>query len=137
MSKTEDKKSLKVKPGDKEKESVQEKAKNLLKNHPEILFSARNLFHNENGKTVIEAMVPRGDLSTEAAIMPRTQYDIRDEDLQAISKHARKIVDAAMKEYDAGVANEDALTRAIATLDDGKYANKINASTYALILGNL
>ena len=130
-----DKKDLKVKPG--KKDDVRQKAKNLLANHPEILFSARDLFHNKNGETVIEAMVPRGDLSTEAAIMPRTQYDLNNEDLQSIVSHAKKIVDASMKEYDERVAMEDALTRAIATLDDGKYANKINASTYNLLMDNL
>lgn len=135
MPKTEDKKSLKVQPG--EKDSVREKAKDLLANHPEILFSARDLFHNKNGETVIEAMVPRGDLSTEASIMPRTQYDVKNEDLQAISTHAKKIIDATMKEYDERVAMEDALTITIATLDDGKYASKINASTYNLLMSNL
>jgi hypothetical protein len=135
MSKTEDKKSLKVQPG--EKDSAREKAKDLLANHPEILFSVRDLFHNKNGETVIEAMVPRGDLSTEASVMPRTQYDVKNEDLHAISTHAKKIVDATMKEYDERVAMEDALTIAIATLDDGKYASKINASTYSLLMNNL
>jgi hypothetical protein len=137
MSKVEDKKSLNIKPGDTKKDSAREKAKNLLKNHPEILFSARDLFHNKSGETVIEAKVPRGDISIEDSIMPRTQYDINNEDLQAISKHAKKIVDAAMREYDERVAMEDALTIAIATLDDGKYASKINASTYTLLMGDL
>lgn len=135
MSKDEDTKSLKVKPG--EKESDQEKARGFLKDHPEILYSARHLFHNKNGQTVIEAKVPRGDLSTEAAVMPRTQYDLNDSDFQAISKHAKKIVDASLKAYDERVAMEDALTRAIATLDDGKYASKVNANTYTLLLDKL
>ena len=130
-----DKKDLKVKPG--KKDDVRQKAKNLLANHPEILFSARDLFHNKNGETVIESVVPRGDLSTEAAIMPRTQYDLKNEDLQSIVSHAKKIVDASMKEYDERVAMEDALTRAIATLDDGKYANKVSAPTYNLLMDNL
>lgn len=137
MSKAKDKKDLKVKPGDKEKDSTRQKAKDLLANHPEILFSARDLFHNKNGETVIEAMVPRGDPSVEDAIMPRTQYDLKNDDLMAISKHAKKIIDASMKEYDERVAMEDALTRAIATLDDGKYASKVNASTFSLLMDNL
>lgn len=137
MSKTKDTRNLKIKPGDKEKESVREKAKGLIRNHPEILFNARKLFHNENGTTVIEDKVPRGDLKQEDVIMPRHQYDLKEADLQAISKHAKKIVDASIKEYDERVAMEDALTRAIATLDDGKYAGKVSASTYSLILGNL
>jgi hypothetical protein len=137
MSKNEDNKNLKVKPGDKDKDSSLEKAKGILRNHPEILFNARNLFHNKNGQTVVEAIVPRGDLSTEASIMPRTQYDLREDDFKAISKHASKIIDPVMKEYDGRVAMEDALTRAIATLGDGKYANKVNASTYNLLLDNM
>lgn len=137
MSKVENKKDLKVKPGDKEIDSAREKAKGLLKNHPEILFNARKLFHNENGQTVIEPKVPRGDEDVESSIMPRTQYDLKEDDLQALSKHAKKIIDASIKEYDEKVAMEDALTRAIATLDDGKYAGKVNASTYSLLLDNL
>lgn len=137
MPNNEDKKDLKTKPGDKGTDSANKKAKDFLKDHPEILFSARDLFHNKNGETVIEAIVPRGDSSVEDAIMPRTQYDLRNEDLQAISKHAKKIIDASMKEYDERVAMEDALTRSIATLDGGKYAGKVNASTYALILDSL
>jgi len=137
MPNTKDKKDLKVKPGDQDKGADRESAKTLLSNHPEILYNARDLFHNENGKTVVEAMVPRGDLSQKDVIIPRTQYDLKEEDLQSISKHANKIIDATMKEYDEKVAMEDALTRAIATLDDGKYAGKVNASTYNLILGKL
>jgi hypothetical protein len=135
MSKDKDTKSLKVMPG--EKKSDEEKAKGFLKDHPEILYSARHLFHNKNGQTVVEENVLRGDLSTEAAVMPRTQYDLKDSDFQAISKHAEKIVDASLKEYDKKVAMEDALTRAIATLDDGKYANKVNATTYTFLLNKL
>lgn len=128
---------LKVQPGDKKEDSPRQKAKSLLNNHPEILFSARDLFHNENGKTVIEAMVPRGDLSTEDSIMPRTQYDLSDEDFKSLTAHAKKIVDPVMKEYDERVAMEDALTMAIATLDDGKYASKVNANTYSLLMDKL
>jgi len=137
MSKNEDTKNLKVKPGDKEKDSARKNAKGFLKNHPEILFSSRDLFHNKNGQTVIESVVPRGDLNTEASIMPRTQYDLKEADFQAISKHASKLIDPVIKEYDGRIAMEDALTKAIATLNDGKYANKINASTYNLLLDNM
>ena len=130
-----DKKDLKVKPGS--KESEHQRAKNLLKDHPEILFNARDLFHNKNGQTVIEAMVPRGDISVEDSVTPRTQYDVTNDDLQAISKYAKKIMDPVIKEYDVKVATEDALTRAIATLDDGKFDHKINANTYNLLMDNL
>lgn len=137
MAKTTDKKDLKVKPGKKENSSEAQNARDLLKEHPEILFNARNLFHNKNGQTVVEAMVPRGDLSIEDSITPRTQYEVSNSDLHAISKHAKSIIDPVMKEYDERVAMEDALTMAIATLDDGKFANKINASTYNLLMNNL
>jgi hypothetical protein len=42
-----------------------------------------------------------------------------------------------MKQYDERVAMEDALTVAIATLDDGKYANRVNANTYNLLMDKL
>lgn len=137
MPKNTDKSILKVKPGDKKKESTREKAVGFLKDHPEILLNARGLFHNQNGETVIEDRVPRGDLNVEETAMPRTQYDLEDADYQEIFKHAKKIVDPVMKDYDEKVAMEDALTRTIATLDDGKYANRVNASTYNLIVGKL
>lgn len=130
-------KEYKVKPGEKKVESDREKASKFLKDHPEILNNARDLFHNENGKTVIEAKVPRGDLSVEESVVPRTQYDFSEEDYKAILAHTKKIIDPVMKQYDERVAMEDALTVAIATLDDGKYANRVNANTYNLLMDKL
>lgn len=137
MPKADNKSNLKVKPGTKKDSDTREKAKGLLRNHPEILYNARSLFHNENGKTVVEDRVPRGDESQDSVIMPRNQYDLHEEDLQAITKQAKKLVNSVTKEYDERVAMEDALTMAIGTLDEGKYAGKVNASTYNLILDNL
>jgi hypothetical protein len=130
-------KDLKVKPGEKKVESDRDKAAQFLRDHPEIIHNARDLFHNENGKTVIEAAVPRGDLSVEESVMPRTQYDLKEADYKDILAHTKKIIDPVMKQYDERVAMEDALTVAIATLDDGKYANRVNANTYNLLMDKL
>jgi hypothetical protein len=137
MAKDEEKKSVKkVSPGDK-KDDVKSKAKQLLSKHPEIMYNARNLFNNENGKTIIEERVPRGDAKTEDVIMPRTQGDLTDADLREMAVFASSLVDATLKEYDQTVAYEDALQRAIGSKDGGKYAGKVNASTFALIMGEM
>lgn len=131
----ESKKDLKVKPGKKE-DDIRKKAKSLILKHPEVMHNARNLFHNENGKTIIEEKVARGDEDINS-IMPRNQGDLHESDLQAIAKEAKGMIDEVLKGYDASVAAEDALTRAIASMSDGKYAGKLNASTYNLILDSI
>lgn len=136
MAKEEKKKSdLKVKPSDPKDERV--KAKGLLAKHPEIMYNARNLFHNENGTTIIEESVPRGDEKKEDVIMPRTQSDLTDADLREMAVFASSLVDDTLKQYDQKVAYEDALQRAIGSKDGGKYAGKVNASTFALIMDNM
>ena len=61
--------NLKVKPGkkkkDDEKDDIKNKAKALILKHPEVINSARDLFNNENGKTIVEEKVPRGDQTIE------------------------------------------------------------------------
>lgn len=130
------KKELKVKPGKKDKE-LRDKAKALILKHPEVMHNARNLFHNENGKTIIEEKVPRGDEGIESSIMPRNQGDLRESDLKAIIKEAKGLIDDVLKGYDDRVAAEDALSRAIASMDGGKYAGKLNASTYNVLLDSM
>jgi hypothetical protein len=131
---------LKVKPGKNlmdSKGDLKSKAKALLLKHPEVLYNARGLFHNENGKTIIEEMVPRGDLEKKDVIMPRNQSDLTDKDLRELAVHAASLVDQTLMQYDKKVAYEDALQRAVATKDSGKYAGKINASTFSLILDQM
>jgi hypothetical protein len=136
MAKKDEKKTeLKVKPSDPKDEKA--KAKGLLAKHPEIMYNARNLFHNENGETIIEESVPRGDEKKEDVIMPRTQSDLTDTDLREMAVFASSLVDDTLKQYDQKVAYEDALQRAIGSKDGGKYAGKVNASTFALIMDNM
>jgi DNA-directed RNA polymerase subunit RPC12/RpoP len=135
-----DTKELKVKPGDKkpdEKDDVKAKAKLLILKHPEATHSARDLFHNENGKTIVEEKVPRGDVSKEDVLMPRNQSDLTDKDLRELAAYASNIIDPILKQYDERVAKEDALLRAIGSKDSGKYAGKVNASTFTLILDQM
>lgn len=137
MAKDDKKKSdLKVSPGDK-KGDEKAKAKQLLAKHPEIMYNARNLFHNENGSTIIEESVPRGDSKKEDVIMPRTQGDLTDADLREMAVFASSLVDDTLRQYDQKVAYEDALQRAIGAKDGGKYAGKVNASTFALIMDSM
>jgi hypothetical protein len=135
MSKDQSKKDLKVSPGDKaeKKSTAIEEAKGLLGRHPEILFNARHLFHNQNGQTVVEEVVPRKDLGEES-MLPCTQYDVKEDEYQELINYAKKSISPVLKTYDNNVANEDALIMAIATYNDGRYANKINASTFKILL---
>ncbi len=131
---------LKVKPSDKAKDDSNDeksKAKLLVMMHPEIINNARKYFHNENGKTIIEEVVPRGDKSVEEVIMPRTQGDLIDEDFRELAVYASSLVDDTLLKYDQKVAYEDALTRAIGEKDSGRYAGKVNASTFNLILAQM
>jgi hypothetical protein len=139
MSKTEGKKQdLKVSPSDKkdDKNDTKSKARLLIMNHPEVLYNAKNLFHNENGKTIIEESVPRGDAKSDS-IMPRNQGDLTDSDLRELAVYASSMVDDIIAQYDQKVAYEDALQRAIGSKDSGKYAGKISASTFTLILDQM
>lgn len=136
MSKSKENKAYKVKPGDKKEDTAKSRAESFLKQHPEVLYNAEDLFHNRNDKTIIEEKVPRGDLGVDS-IMPMDQYELEDADYKAILKYANKIIDKIIKEYDDTVAQEDALTKAIATFDEGKYANKVNATTYNYLLDHM
>lgn len=114
-----------------------DKAKSLLMKHPEIMNNARSCFRNENGKTIVEEVVPRGDLSQDNVIFPRNQEDITDQDLKAIIVFASSIVDDALLRYNKQAAYEDALHKAIWSKDGGRYAGKINASTYSVLLEDM
>jgi len=138
-------KDKKVSPADKKPASgekdklkkVKDQAKMIIMNHPEILYDAKNLFNHENGKTIIEEIVPRGDIKIEDQIYPRNNYDLKEEDIRGLAVYASMIVNDDLMKYDQRTAYEDALTMAIGWKDDGKYAGKVNANTYLLILDNI
>jgi len=117
-----------IKPVDKE---VLDKAKNLLMKHPEITNNAKSLFRNQNGTTIVEAFVVRGDKGPSDI---QTQYDVSSKDLEDIAKEASKNIDETLLKYDLIVACEDALTKVIWSKGEGKFASKINANTFALLL---
>jgi hypothetical protein len=121
----------------KDKASAKSLAKNMLLNHPEVLNSARHLFHNQNGQGIIEDRVPRGDPKREDVGQPFNVYDLKENDLRDLAKYATDIVDEGILRYDERTAYEDALHRAINEKDGGKYAGKVNSNTYALILSNI
>lgn len=134
----------KVQPSKKKKEekkddkkSLKDKATLMIMRHPELMNNARGLFRNENGKTIVEEMVPRGDLDTEEQVMPRNQGDLDNDDLRELALYASDMVDKDLLQYDPKVAFEDALQRAIWGKDDGRYQSRVNASTFQLILDNM
>jgi len=116
-----------VKPADK-------KVEGLMDKHPQVLNNARHLFRNENGTTVVQERVPRGDLPQEDVISPRNEFDLTDDDLQGIADSAKKSVDPILAKYDEDVALEDALSKTIWSKDSGKYQGRLSASTQSLIL---
>jgi len=118
-----------------DKGDVKNKARSLLMKHPEIAENARALFRNENGKTIVEEIVPRGDMKKKDVIYPRSQGDLKEEDMRGLAVYANSLIDKTLQAYDKAVAHEDALTKAIGSKDDGKYAGKVNANTFDLILG--
>jgi len=121
----------------KSKKSPEAEKRNLLLQHPEIKNNARALFRNENGKTIVEEIVPRGDVKTKDAIYPRNQSDLKEEDLRNLAVCASELIDPVIFKYDPRLAKEDALVMAIRTKDGGKYEGKINASTFCLILDTM
>lgn len=113
--------------GDKD---LTEKAKSLLVNHPEYLHNAKALFHNKNGETVIEDRVERGDKGPNRIM---NQYDIDSNDLEALVDDSLKNIDSTILDYDEDAAIEDALNRSIYSMEDGRYAGKINSSTFSML----
>jgi hypothetical protein len=120
-----------------DKENLTNRARQLLMKHPELANNARGLFRNENGKTIVEETVPRGDLSKENLIYPRCQGDLEEDDLRGLAVYASTLIDKTLAGYDEKVAQEDALTKAIWNKDGGKYANRVNQSTFQLIMDQM
>jgi hypothetical protein len=119
------------------KPSQNKMVQNILLKHPDVLNNARHLFRNENGRTIVEDRVPRGDPDRKGVGQPFCQADLTDPDLRNLAKYASDIVDEHLLKYDEKTAFEDALHRAINEMDGGKYAGKVNASTFGLILSNV
>lgn len=133
-----DKKNTKVKvqPAE-DKQDTHDKAKSMILKHPWVTQNARSDFNHENGKTIIEEVVPRGDANQEEAIMPRTEGDLSDLDLKEIAVYATSIVDEKLADYDKTVAYEDALRKAIWSKDGGKYSGRVSSVTFALLLDQM
>lgn len=131
-----------VKPGEKKDvpgqlfnmQDLKQKGQTLIMNHPELVNNARGLFRNENGRTIVQERVPRGDIGLSK---PLSHSDLKDDDLRGLAVFATTLIDPDLARYDSKTAQEDALTKAIDKKDDGKYAGIINANSYALILENM
>lgn len=126
------------KPADDQKKVVKpidgdlkEKAKNLLLRHPELVNNAKSLFRNENGNTIVEESVIRGNKGPSEIV---NQYDLTANDINDLVKEASNNIDETLFKYNPLVAREDALTKAVWSMGEGKFAAKVNASTYSLIL---
>jgi len=118
----------------KEVKPAEKKVTGILAKHPVLQNKARELFRNENGMTVVQERVPRGDLPQEEEIMPRNEWDLTEEDLKGLVDHAKKMVDPILSKYDEDVALEDALSKAVWSKDGGKYQGRLSACTQKIVL---
>lgn len=113
----------------------QKKEKELLNEHPEVTRNAQDYFNHENGETIIQDRVPRGDANPYSSPMPMNQGDISNDDLRGLAVYAKDIIDPVLYRYDEKTAARDALTRAVYEKDGGKYSGRLNANTFNLVLG--
>lgn len=113
----------------------QKKEKELLNEHPEVTRNAQDYFNHENGETIIQDRVPRGDADPYSSPMPMNQGDLSNEDLRGLAVYAKDIMDPVLYRYDEKTAARDALTRAIHEKDGGKFSGRLNTSTYCTVLG--
>lgn len=117
------------------KEKVKEPQKrSLLEEHPRTQRSAESYFNHENGKTIIEDRVPRGDPNPYTDFSPSTPDAVTDEDLRSLVAYASEIIDEGIYRYDPDTAYRNALDHAIHDKDGGKYAGLVNANTYGVLL---
>jgi hypothetical protein len=113
----------------------QKKEKELLNEHPEVTRNAQDYFNHENGETIIQDRVPRGDADPYSSPMPMNQGDLSNDDLRGLAVYAKDIMDPVLYRYDEKTAARDALTRAIHEKDGGIYSSRLNTNTFDLVLG--
>ena len=121
----------------KEVKPAKKKVQGVMEKHPVVQNGARGLFRNENGTTIVQERVPRGDLPQDAVIMPRTEGDLTDDDIEIIVKEAKSLIDPLLEKYDSDVASEDALMKALHSMGGGKYQGRVGANTQKLILDTM
>lgn len=109
----------------------------LLERHPRTQLNAKSYFNHENGKTIIEDRVPRGDPNPYTEFSPHTADAVTNDDLKSLIVYASEIVDGGIYRYDPDTAYRDALDHAIHDKDGGRYAGKVSADTYGLLLSEL
>lgn len=119
------------------KKSNKSKDINLLQKHPQVENNAYDYFNHENGKTIIEDRVPRGDQDPWTAGQPINQGALTNEDLQGLAVYAMDLLDPLIARYDEETAREDALRHAINEKDGGKYAGKLSANTFKLLTNHM
>lgn len=120
-----------------DKKNKKKPEKSLLIDHPEVQNNARGYFHHENGKTIIEDRVPRGDADPYKSAQPMNNGDLTDDDFRDLAAYAADLIDAGIHKYDEHTAYMDALSRAINEKDGGKFAGKVNANSFKIILDHV
>jgi hypothetical protein len=118
----------------KEVKPAEKKLGDVLDKHPTVQNNARDLFRNQNGTTIVQERVPRGDLPQDEVIMPRNEFDLTEDDLKGLAEHAKKMIDPVLAKYDEDVALEDALSKAVWSKDGSKYQSRLSACTQKLVL---
>lgn len=106
--------------------------KNLnLQNHPEAANSGNRYFNYNN--RIPQEIVPRFDTKSPY----QGPYDLTEGDLIGLAVYASTLLNKDLLRYNPVVASQDALNMAIRDKDNGRFDNKLNASTYGMVLAYL
>lgn len=95
---------------------------------PEVTNNAYNYFNYDH--RIIDERVDRHD----AQSCYRGPNKLADADYDALVKYAATIVNPVLLKYSPKVANEDALSTAIKSFQQGMFDGKINANKYNVLL---
>ena len=105
--------------------------RSFVANFPEVTNNAYKYFNFD--RRVYEERVPRGD----PRIPYRSPGTLRDADYGSLILCAKNCINPILAKYSMTVACEDALHSAIRSFGNGRYDNKINASKFISLLGEL
>lgn len=103
--------------------------KTPLAEHPEVQNQTADLFYYQK-TPVIEEVVNRGDARS---YTPKA-YEITPEDMEKLVNSAVKDVDRFLLKEERDWALADALSKAIGSMDDGKWQGKVSSSTSKILL---
>lgn len=105
--------------------------RSFIANFPEVTNNAYKYFNYD--RRVFNERVPRGDFKS-PYMGPN---DLTDNDYGSLITYAKQQINPILAKYSMNVACEDALHMSIRDFANGRYDNKINASKWVSLLGEL